>query len=64
MMLSAFALVIGTEKLEVHSPTELLFMVKKLSVKMGDDTDTIFPLQSKMGSNKKFINCKTCNYVF
>ena len=33
MMLSAFALVIETEKLKVHSPTELLFMVKKLSVK-------------------------------
>ena len=35
MMLSAFGLVIETEKLEVHSPTELLFMVKKLSVKHG-----------------------------
>ena len=35
MMLSAFVLVIETEKLEVHSATELLFMVKKLSVKHG-----------------------------
>ena len=37
MMLSAFVLhvVIETEKLEVHSPTELLFMVKKLWVKHG-----------------------------
>ena len=33
MMLSAFVLVIETEKLEVYSPTELLFMVKTLSVK-------------------------------
>ena len=35
MPLSAFVLVIETGKLEVHSPTELLFMVKKLSVKNG-----------------------------
>ena len=35
IMLSAFVLVIETENLEVHSPTELLFMVKKLSVKHG-----------------------------
>ena len=35
-------LVIATEKLEVHSSTELLFMAKKLIVK-NDDTDTIFP---------------------
>ena len=33
MMPSAFVLVIETEKLQVHSPTDLLFVVKKLSVK-------------------------------
>ena len=44
-MRSACVLVIETEKLEVHSPTELLFMVKRLSVKIssvGADADTIF----------------------
>lgn len=46
LLLCAFVLVIETEELEGHSPTELLFVVKKLSDKnsnMSEDTDTIFP---------------------